>query len=193
MRSFSLDQEQHIRDFFDKYGLVVIADVLSPEACDASVAELWDFLERHCKGLCRDDVRTWEKWPSLSKLGILGNHFVLSPQFCENRQNPRVHRAFELLFGTEKLHVNVGRASAMRPTRDIQWPDTATHTEGEQSHLVDKPEWRSKEGVDWLHWDMNPFTGATSTFTWAVKDINANRGYDQLATQAVLALSDCAV
>ena len=187
MQSHDADDADGIRAAFDEYGVVVIRDAISVADCARSVDELWDFLERQCRGLDRDDPRTWDRWPSLSKLGILGNTFVLSPQFFRNRQAPRVHRAFAALLGTERLHVNVGRASVMRPTRAVRLPATADATE----ELVDRPEWRTKAGEEWLHWDANPFTGATSSFSWRVEDVHANRGYEVRRTQAILALADC--
>jgi ectoine hydroxylase-related dioxygenase (phytanoyl-CoA dioxygenase family) len=188
VKAHDADDSEAIRATFDALGLVVIRDAISAEDCTRSVDELWGFLERQCKGLDRNNPRTWDKWPALSKLGILGNTFVLSPQFYANRQSARIHRSFAALFGIEQLHVNTGRASAMRPTRGVRLPADETHSE----EVVDKPEWRSKAGEDWLHWDMNPFTGASSSFSWRVNSVAANRGYGQLRTQGILALSDCA-
>ena len=47
---------------------------------------------------------------------------VLSPQLCQNRQNPRVHRAFATLFGTPDLRTTLGRCGIMRPTRAVRFP-----------------------------------------------------------------------
>lgn len=186
VQSFSVHETDAIRNFFEQYGLVVVEGAIDGAACDRSVAELWDFLERECRNLDRTDPSTWERWPSLSKLGILGNTFLLSPQFCENRQSPGVHRGFAAVFGTEKLVVNTGRASAMRPTRRVPLHET----DGEVP-LVDRPEWKSVDGAEWLHWDMNPFNGFASTFSWRTRDVYANHGYGKLRVQGILALSDC--
>jgi len=58
-----------------------------------------------------------------------------------------------------------------------------------QTLLIDRPDWISKEGKKWLHWDMNPFTGAISTATWAVQDVDKNREY-RLRVQGFLAVTD---
>lgn len=186
VQGFAAHETDAIQSFFERYGLVVIKDAIDSGACDQSAAEVWDFLEIDCKGLDRADPSTFDKWPSLWKLGILGNTFLLSPQFCENRQAPNVHRGFAAVFGTEQLCVNVGRASAMRPTRGVpqRQPDGEVRP-------VDRPDWKSAEGREWLHWDMNPFTGFASTFSWRVRDLFANRGYSRLRVQGILALSDC--
>lgn len=186
VQSFQAHERDAIANFFQLYGLVVIKNAIDHEACDRSVAEVWDFLEHDCKGLDRADPSTWGTWPSLWKLGILSNTFLLSPQLCENRQAPDVHRAFAAVFGTERLIVNVGRASAMRPTRDVPQRQATGEVQ-----LVDLPEWKSAEGSDWLHWDMNPFTGFASTFSWRVHNVFANCGYSRLRVQGILALMDC--
>lgn len=116
----------------------------------------------------------------LIDLGILGNEIILSPQFCRNRQNPKIAKVFEVLLGTDNLMCNVGRASAMRPTKNIKFPDGS---------LVDRPNWRTIE--EWLHWDMCPWTGLTTTFSWKVKDLDKNWGYDKVKVQGVLAIVDC--
>jgi hypothetical protein len=184
--SFAPDDADGICAFFGTYGLVVVEGVLGDAECERSRSELWDFIERRIPGLSRELPQTWERWPSLSGLGILGNTFNVSPQLCANRQSPACHRAFSALFGTERLLVNVGRASVMRPTVGVPWPDAAGGTV-----LVEKREWRSKPGREWLHWDMNPFTGASSTFSWRLRDMHANRGYERLSVQGILALGDC--
>lgn len=193
VQSFAVHETEGIRSFFQRYGLVVVRDAIDVGACDRSVQEVWDYLERQCKGLDRAEASTWEQWASLSKLGILGNNFFLSPQFCENRQAPGVHRAFAAVFGTERLVVNVGRASAMRPTHKVllQRQRTEEGMPHSEELRADKPEWKTKDGAEWLHWDMNPFTGAASTFSWRARDPAANRSYERLRVQGILALSDC--
>lgn len=182
--SFAVEEAAGIREFFAKYGFVVVRNLADSSACEASIAEIWSLLERECPGLQRSDAGTWQKrWPSLAQLGIVGNAFPLSPQFFRNRQTPDVHRAFAILFGTQKLMVNVGRASVMRPTVGLK-------LNSGDPNVADRPEWRTVAGESWLHWDLNPFTGASSSFSWRVKDMMANRGYNRLRVQGVLALCD---
>lgn len=137
---------------------------------------------------CADiEPNTWENWPNLSKLGLLGDEVCLSPQLCKNRQNPNVHAAFAAVLGTERLWVNVSRASAMRPTRRVQMQqDDGTMAE------VDKPEWKTIDGNKWLHWDFNPFTGAATRYSWKVRNVRANRGFvGPPNVQGFIALDDC--
>jgi len=60
---------------------------------------------------------------------------------------------------------------------------------GGSKALVEKIQWRTEP--NWLHWDMDPFNGRTTTFGWKVKDYKANVGYDVLRVQGILALNDC--
>ena len=187
-----------------------MSGILSKDEAAASRTQLWDFMERQHPQLKRDDPRTWDDhWPQLKHLGILGNDVCLSPQFCENRQNERLHRcvmrsqrwprqrialdsvamhaarlgcacrAFSAVLGTKRLLVNVGRASAMRPTKSVAWGDA----------VVDKPEWKTLTG--WVHWDMNPWTGETTAFSYESRDFRKNRGYTADKVQGVLTLVDC--
>merc|ERR1719198_1837393 len=99
VRSFDVAERDAIRAFFAQHGLVVVRDVIDAAACSRSIDELWEGLEARFPGLRRGDASTYERWPALAQLGILGNTFVLSPQFTANRQAPRLHRAFAHLFG----------------------------------------------------------------------------------------------
>jgi len=188
--SFDVADTEGIRSFFEKHGLVVVRGVLDTEACARSRDEVWDLLEREVRGLDRQDPSTWERWAQLAWGGFVGNTFPLSPQLCANRQQPKLHAAFEAVFGRRELHVNVGRIGAMRPTRNVAAGPVGP--DGNRSN-VDKPEWRTLASGQWLHWDCNPWTGATSSFSWALRDAMANRGYmySNLSVQAILALGDC--
>jgi hypothetical protein len=179
--SFTIDQKEEYKKFFEEYGVVVIRDILNDKECRNSVNEAWDFLERHHVKLDRNDISTWtnDNFPSLSNLGILGNTPVLSKQFFENRQNPKLYSVYSTLLQSNKLWSNIGRASIIRPTKNII-------INGE---LVDKPEWKTLS--EWLHLDMNPFTGATTTFMYKEVNPEYNNSFDRIKLQGTLTLVDC--
>ena len=81
-QSFTYDKKEAIANFFAVYGFVVVRDCLSPAACEDSVEEVWDFIERHTDGVSREDNETWNNWMSMATLGYLGTASVLSPQFA---------------------------------------------------------------------------------------------------------------
>lgn len=74
----------------------------------------------------------------------------------------------------------------MRPTKGLRFPKAGSKDEFE---IVDKPEWKTIS--EWLHWDMNPWTGTTTTFAWKSITYDLNRGYELVKTQSILALVDC--
>ncbi|CAF1086597.1 unnamed protein product [Rotaria magnacalcarata] len=73
--AFSVDQEEGILKFFEKHGVVVVANVLAKEQCQRSIDGVWRILqEMFNPDIRRDQPETWSyKWSSVSKFGILGN------------------------------------------------------------------------------------------------------------------------
>ena len=63
--------------FFEEYGFVVIRDVLSKAECEATIDEIWSYIETGAfrgkptpVGIKRDDPSTWDDgWPSLKEEG----------------------------------------------------------------------------------------------------------------------------
>lgn len=179
--SFTYDEPEQYVPFFEEFGVIVIRDVLTNEECVRSEDEVWDFVSRLSDGkIERDNPETWKRWISLKKLGILGNDCILSKQICENRQNEKIYEVYRHLLGCDELMVNVGRASLMRPTKDVSF----------DIGLKDMPEWKTM--ADWLHWDMNMWTGWTTTFSWQAVDHDKNKGYDKVKVQGWVSLVDCA-
>jgi len=183
-KAFDVKEVEEFCAFFEKYGVVVIKDVLTEEECSRSESEVWDLIGRMSRNkrggeIKRDDPDTWESWIELSKIGILGNDCILSKQMFENRQNPKIYESFRQILGKDDLMVTVSRASMMRPTKDVKFSDGVRN----------KPEWKTIEG--WLHWDMNMWTGWTTTFSWKVLDNSQNRGYDRLRVQGWVSVVDC--
>ena len=43
----------------------------------------------------------------------------------------------------------------------------------------------------WLHWDMNMWTGWTTTFSWKSLNAETNKGYDRVKVQSWVSLVDC--
>lgn len=174
--TFDVDLEaEEAKKFFERYGVVVFRNCISNDEAMETENECWKFIERHLPGVRRDKPETWGKyWPQMAgNLGILGNSIFLGAQGCRNRENPRVHKAFATLFGTDKLIVSVGRVSKHRPTVPP----------------IGKPEWAIRS--NWLHWDCNPWTGYCSTFGFRVADNSLNWSYDRFVVQGILALTDC--
>ena len=196
--SFQVEQKEEMLAFFERHGVVVVANVLTDEECQRSVDEVWLFLrEMFNRTIDRDKPETWSKgWPTFSQFGMLGNERWLYPQACDNRQNSQIYQVFQILLGERELWVNVTRAGLMRPTRDIFFPSL--------HQTEDRPEWKTMS--EWLHLDMNPLTGRASTYGFEhVAEGNFDKSSDPLTAeqkptnngmrtrklQAILALDDC--
>ncbi|CAF1127881.1 unnamed protein product [Adineta ricciae] len=196
--SFTVDQQNEMLEFFEKHGVVVVSNVLPNEQCQCSVDEVWLFLRDMCnRNIEPDKPESWIKgWPNFSKFGILGNDRWLYPQACDNRQNPNIYQVFRTLLGEHELTVNITRAGMMRPTKNIYFPST--------NQTEDRDDWKTIS--EWLHLDMNPLTGRSTTFgfesvaeghfdsssdpsTAQIK--STNNGMRVRKLQGILALVDC--
>jgi hypothetical protein len=85
VQSFVDPQDAKAVDFYEKYGFVVIADVLSNEECQRSVDEVWDYIEHEwwrrpgepCfMGYLRSEVRIYL---SFTYHGIINKPFPRKP------------------------------------------------------------------------------------------------------------------
>lgn len=196
--SFNMDQQDEILTFFERHGVVVVSNVLTDEECQRSVDEVWLFLqEMYNENIDRNKPETWSyKWPSFSRIGILGNERWLYPQACDNRQNPNIYQVFRTLLGEEELMTNVTRAGLMRPTKDIYFPSL--------NQTEDRDQWKTVS--EWLHIDMNPLTGRATTYGFEnVAEGHTDRSENPLEAQqkptnngmyvrklqGILALDDC--
>jgi hypothetical protein len=196
--AFNVEQQEEMLTFFEKHGVVVVANVLTEQECEHSVDDVWTFLqEMYNPNIQRDKPETWNsKWPNFSHMGILGNERWLYPQACNNRQNPNIYKVFQILFGDHELMVNITRAGLMRPTKDIYFSSV--------DKIENRDEWKTLS--NWLHLDMNPLTGRTTTYGFEhaaenhfqpskdpllAQNLPTNNGMRVRKLQAILALVDC--
>ena len=156
-KSFATTDTAAITSFMDKYGFVVIQNVLSSEACDATMSEFWS--GGMTGGNLKADPENSSTWHDFFQTawadqgtakGVIGNGPILSPQLLSNRQSAELHKAYAAVIGTEQLVVNHDRLGVMRPTLGVDLGDG----EGPK----DRPEWRVKD--KWLHIDMNPVSAS---------------------------------
>ena len=127
---------QRDRDFWHENGYVVVRDAVPKENLDAMVDAIWAFLDM--------DPRNPEDWYRYkpytrgnprSMISASGMVEIYQHQaLWDNRQYPKVHRAFSEIWGTEKLWVSLDRANMKPPSR------------------ADKPDWQN-EGM--IHWDTD--------------------------------------
>ncbi|KAL0476874.1 htxA [Acrasis kona] len=171
--SFTLDEVESgsAGSFFEEFGFVVIRDVLSKEEIEASVDDVWSYLESGAwrntmfsnksnpvankfwsednrKGPDRNIPHQWDAcWPNMENEGILGAPPVFTKQAFLNRQNPNVIKVFTKLLNTNKLIVNIDRYGLFRPTINVD-------LFGDGTVFKNKPMWETDPN---LHLDVNPW------------------------------------
>ena len=144
IQSFIWNDTNGISSFLDKYGVVVISDVLSQNEINLTIDAIWQHDELTSRGVNKYDPSTWERcWPrdgSIEKRGWISSYDdTICPVSWYNRFNPKITSVFENIWkytrGTyQDLRVKTDRYGVMRP-------------------ILNK-EWKTLEG--WLHTDLNP-------------------------------------
>jgi len=143
--AYAVEDVAGIRQFFDKYGFVIIKDVIDNEQATALLDEIWKNCQERKKLVSKDDPITWDYIPSGS-VGILGSLFTEQTASWDVRQSPRLRQAYAAVLRTDDLLVSLDRFGFLRPTVGIKMPDGT---------VVDKPNW--KTAAQWFHWDLNPW------------------------------------
>lgn len=104
-------------DFWITNGYIVIKDAVPKEMAKATADFLWEFEEKDPK-----DPDTWYTEPraemKMKELTNTGMVEVYNNQaLWNNRQFPKIHKAFADIWGTEKLWVTIDRANLNFPLR----------------------------------------------------------------------------
>eukprot|EP01089_Gocevia_fonbrunei_P020695 TRINITY_DN7773_c0_g1_i1.p1 TRINITY_DN7773_c0_g1~~TRINITY_DN7773_c0_g1_i1.p1 ORF type:complete len:370 (+),score=80.55 TRINITY_DN7773_c0_g1_i1:124-1233(+) len=202
VESFNVEDEESWMTFFNKFGFVVIKEILSTEEIEKSIDDIWNLVESYHKihPISRNNTKNWKYWPGLNKLGIFSQ--ALSFHAWQNRANPKMYNVFKTLMGREDLWVSIDNWGTMRPTKDIPQTLTPAHirttvdTDDPSVTKTDEPSWKSKS--NWLHWDLNPFIWESSKnegldYTFACDFISENNGtknIGDLKLQGLLNLID---
>ena len=121
--------------FWEENGYVIVHDAVPQVNLDAMVDAIWAFLE-----IDRDNPEDWYSHPPrtqtrpslISEGGMV--EIYQHQALWDNRQYPKVYRAFSEILGSEKLWVSLDRANMKPPARP------------------DKPEW-NHQGM--IHWDLD--------------------------------------
>jgi ectoine hydroxylase-related dioxygenase (phytanoyl-CoA dioxygenase family) len=196
MKSFTIEERQGYKNFFDAYGFVVIRDVISESDCETSIGEVWESLQEKNQFIDRNNPQTWseEYWPKdICRNGGFVNKFpywkrmttlketlvAKQLQAWKNRENSILYNIFCKLMSTSRLWGSVDRYGVMRPSNHEQLAELNEN-------------WATKK--EWLHWDLSPFHYGTSAAGYAPKkkiDFDLLReDYGSLRVQALIALTD---
>jgi len=113
-------------EHFETQGYVTVPRAVPDEQVSAAVDAIWEFL-----GMDQNDPDDWYR-PPHSPNGLV--ELYQHQAFWNNRQSPRIYRAFCQLWKTDKLWVSLDRAS-------LKLPLSAKH-----------PDWK---WPSFMHWDLD--------------------------------------
>lgn len=116
--------------FYEKYGVVVFRDVITPEEINLSIDDLWRdtiafFGQFQDKPIKREDPETWSQIKGWQKsFGFVNQSIIHQPQFWRNRKNPSVYHCFKKTYSAslkgkeikEPLLCNFDRGSMILPS-----------------------------------------------------------------------------
>ncbi len=112
----------HLKETLSIYGVAIIPNILDEDECESMMNGAWDFLEHISSKwevpLSQDDETTWSGFANLCALHsmLIQHHGVGQAQFLwDVRQNPKVIKVFETLWGTSDLLVSFDGASIHLP------------------------------------------------------------------------------
>merc|ERR1712000_555504 len=172
--SFDVDgnenEQQEMQKFLEKFGFVCVRNVLSEKQTDASMNE---FFSKFDKNDPKSIEAFYDKqqFKSMGLIGLVSD--IDSIRQMENRQNPKVYKAYSRVLQKKELIVDIGRMGALRPTVDL---------DGKV-----KKEWKTLD--QWLHLDCHPITGRVAVASFG----NAHLPHDfdkQWLPQGFLTLTD---
>lgn len=178
IQSFYLSSPQEIRNFFLKYGFVVISDILTDYECSCSIFEVYEDLKSNSFSKFDPKAENYEKVDKFVKnFGLIGGGDpVLYPQSVLNRQNEKIYQAYKYATENEYFLSAFERYGFMVPTKKC--PEIQTIK-------------------NWLHIDYNPLTGKTSTFGYQPSKLHNTLTPEDPLTwqnayfQGIVALEDC--
>jgi hypothetical protein len=164
IQSFTVNEIESYKQFFDEYGFVVIRDVLSNDEIDQSIQDIWnvstgndsttrDMFHMMSKQddfipVDRNDPTTWTSnngWPSMEQVGILGGRVAIQPSAFVNRQSENIYSVFSELLERKDLLVSFDRFGVMRPTKQVLLNNGVDRR--------DFPRYQTRDA--WMHWVCN--------------------------------------
>lgn len=95
-------------DFWNKNGYVVLKNVITQNQCIETQNAIWDFLNA-----TPDNPESWYKNHEAQRglMLLFSNH----PALNANRESPQIRKAYEQLYGTEKIYKTIDKVSFNPP------------------------------------------------------------------------------
>lgn len=144
--TFTIDQEKELKKFFDENGYVAIKEILTDDDCKNTLDDIDGQIKKIEPRFDIKDVSTYEFAPIFNNFGMYAKKPIITEQFCKNRQNAKIHRAFQILCGEEQILVSVDRCAFYRPTAGLMIDNKA----------IDREDWKTNYVYPGLHLDFHP-------------------------------------
>lgn len=145
-KTFTVDQEKELLEFFLENGYVAIRDVLTNDECNKTLMEINEQMKDMNPKFEIINASTYEHAPIINNFGMHAKRPIFTRQFLENRQNPKIFKALCILYGHNNIIVNHDRCAFYRPTKGLV-------VDGKE---CDKPEWKTNYTYPGLHLDFHP-------------------------------------
>lgn len=108
-------------EFWDKNGYVIVKDAISKQDCEATQKAIWDFLK-----MDPNKEETWYNRHEEQK-GLMLN-FSDHETLNKNRFSPRIKKAYEQLYKTNKIYKTIDKVSFNPPeTKDFKFMGSLLH------------------------------------------------------------------
>lgn len=95
-------------EFWNQNGFIVLKNAISKSACEQTRTAIWTFLNK-----TPDDVASWYTQHPEQK-GLMVN-FSNHPTLNKNRMAPKIKKAFEQLYQTDKIYKTIDKVSFNPP------------------------------------------------------------------------------
>merc|ERR1711988_809457 len=103
-----------IRACYDRYGVVGVTGVLSPDECQGLMSGLEQYLPEGCH---MDDVETFGLADrAVNRFGVIGKEALFNPAILSARVHPNVSAAYAAVHGRDDVFACHDRAAWMRPS-----------------------------------------------------------------------------
>ncbi|AYV84058.1 MAG: hypothetical protein Hyperionvirus16_33 [Hyperionvirus sp.] len=135
--TFKIQHEKELKKFFDENGYVAIRGILTDDDCQNTLDDIDQQMKKIDPRFDINDASTYEHAPILNNFGMYAKKPIITEQFCKNRQNDSIHRAFQILCGEDQILVSIDRCAFYRPT-------------------IDHPDWKTNYVYPGLHLDFHP-------------------------------------
>jgi hypothetical protein len=167
IKSFVLTDTDEYLSFFERFGYVVIRDILTAEQCEETIADIWEVARSDDPEADPNDITKPFEFTGIASEGILPFAPVFTEIAVRNRCNAGIFSVCKNILGDDDVLINHDRYGLFRPTKgvvkdgkELNFPNYKTklnvHLDMNPWNYIDK----SKEGIDIMKLDFLSYGNA---------------------------------